>query len=125
MMTFAELIAMLRECGNGTVEELRSALEVGRIHPVTPGPGRDTAGILHGTFGIRDKTSTAAGATKSGLETTLQGLQRLDREDIVLLYHFSGPERVFTVFIREADRSLVGCVRVDRSDRSQRPGSAS
>src|SRR5437762_10866331 len=63
-------------------------------------------------------TTTAAGLTKSGLETTLQGLQRLDREDPVLLYHFSGPERVFTVFIREADRSLVGCVRVERSARS-------
>ena len=110
---------MLRESDNATVEELRSALQAGRIHPLTPGPGRDSAGILHGTFQIRDKTSTAAGVAKSGLETTLQGLQRLDREDSVLLYHFSGPERLFTVFIREADRSFVGCVRVDRSDTSR------
>ena len=118
MMTFAELIATLSESDDETVEELRSALESGRIHPVTSGPGRDAAGILHGTFRIRDKTSTAAGVTKSGLETTLQGLQRLDREDTVLLYHFTGHERVFTVFVREADRSLVGCVRVDRSERA-------
>jgi hypothetical protein len=110
---------MLSESDNETVEELRSELEAGRIHPVTPGPGRDAAGILHGTFQIRDKTSTAAGVMKSGLETTLQGLQQLDREDAVLLFHFSGPERVFTVFIREADRSFVGCVRVDRSDRGR------
>jgi hypothetical protein len=118
MMSFTELITMLSESDDETVKELRSELMAGCIHPVTPGPGRDAAGILHGTFQIRDKTSTAAGVAKSGLETTLQGLQRLERVDPVLLYHFSGPERVFTVFIREADRSLVGCVRVERSARS-------
>ena len=114
MMTFAEVIAMVSGTETETIGELKSALEAGSIHPVVPGPGRDAAGCLHGTFELRDKTSAASGVTKSGFETTLRALQALDRNDPVLLYHFSGTEKIFTVFVREADRSLVGCVRVDR-----------
>jgi hypothetical protein len=118
MMTFNEVVLTLRDSNSETVSALRRALEAGDVSPVRPGPGREAAGTLRGTFKVREKTSEAAGITRFGFDGALRGLERLDQEELVLVYHFSGNADVFTLFIREADRSLIGCIQVDRRSRT-------
>lgn len=118
MKTFQDVVEMVGKSRSATGSELYLAFAAGEIAPVGPRPGSERAKSLYATFALREKTSAAAGLSKSGFESTLRALRRLAPDERVLLYHFSGSEKVFTVFIREAGARVIGCIRVDR-DRSR------
>ena len=108
------ILTLLNESRDCTAAELVSALDARQVEAMPNAPGRETAGSLHATFTLRDKTSAAAGVIAAGLKETLRALHDLDGTEQVLLYHFTGREKVFTVFVRDRGEVFVGCVRADR-----------
>ena len=112
MVTFDEVKQLVRTATPTTssLAELGGA-PAGEFEEL--GPGGMSAREAVGTFEIRQRTAAAAGISVDGLAETLATLRELDRDATVLLFHFSGSTRLFTVFVG-ADSRLLGCVRVTR-----------
>jgi hypothetical protein len=113
-VTFDELLKQLAASEGTASNELTASVDAGEVTPVLPGPGSEIARSLHATFAIRARTSAAAGIRTVGLQTVLSQLETLNPEERVLLFHFSGDRRVFSVFVRECDLSIIGILAVDR-----------
>lgn len=117
-MTFDALVERLAGSEDPTSRELVDDVKSGQVQPVLPGPGRDGAKSLGATFAIRAKTSEAAGIRTEGLAATVTRLNALVPQAQVLLFHFSGSKRVYSVFLQEADEQVVGVVMVERRSES-------
>lgn len=78
------------------------------------GPGRMPVKEALATFSIREGTAREAGIESCGMEETLRALRSMPEAEDVMLFHFSGPDRVFTIFVAPSDRRPVGCIRVTR-----------
>lgn len=113
-MTFDDLLKQLADSEDAFHIELTRAVNTGEVAPILPGPGSETAKSLHATFAIRAETSAAAGIRIIGLQIILPRLETLSPEERVLLFHFSGAKRVFSVFVRELDRCTIGILEVER-----------
>ncbi len=117
MMTYDELRALVaQEChGNECLEECHSALVANQLEAVHPTPGRSTVGATLGTFRVRASTTKSAGIPTCGFEEALDKLASMPSETVVLQFGFSSPERVFVIFVAELACSIIGCIRVSRS----------
>lgn len=114
-MTFDALLELLRDSIDPAAVELVADSSANEVRPLSPeSPGREGAGSLSATFAIRSRTTAAAGIRTLGLDTTVTGLRVLAPEDPILLFHFSGAKRIFSVFVREVDLAIVGVVLVER-----------
>jgi hypothetical protein len=113
-MTFETLAEELSASQDAVSRALVDDIRAARVAPVLPGPGREAAHSVRATFSIRARTTVASGISTLGIEETLAHLSALAPEDSVLLFHFSGAKRVFSVFVREADQSIVGVLMVER-----------
>lgn len=113
-MTFENLLERLADSDGDLNVDLIRAVNTGEVVPVLPGPGTDTARSLHATFTIRAKSSAGAGIKTIGLQTILSRLEALDAAEHVLLFHFSGTGRVFSVFVRALDAHVLGILEVER-----------
>jgi hypothetical protein len=91
--------------------ECAQALEAEHFDEV--GPGRMTAREAAADFAIRERTARAAGIDTCGISETLDALQRVPGNQEVLLFHFSGLRRIFTVFLH-TNGVVFGCIRVKR-----------
>jgi hypothetical protein len=118
MVSFASLSTriVLDPAGDQCLLELQEALKSASVSPILPGPGALSAHEVRATYDIRARTTAAAGIESCGFETTLLRLANLAAQDTVLLFGFSGHERLFTVFVRQQDETIVGCVRILRGD---------
>lgn len=93
--------------------ELHRAVSLGRCRPIEPWPGRLTAGVAAGTYRIRRDTAAAAGVAADGIEGALEGLERREGDEQILLFHFRTEERLYTLFVAERDREVVGCISIE------------
>jgi hypothetical protein len=75
-------------------------------------PGKMTAREAYRIFSLRARHAEAAGIAVSGAERVLEKLKELDESDPVLLFHFAGDSRTFTVFVTAQNEHLVGCIAV-------------
>jgi hypothetical protein len=114
-MTWDALVERLAESIDPAGAQLAADFRAGLVQAVLPGPGHEQARSLGATFAVRAKTSAAAGIRTLGLETTVSRLNALAPETSVLLFHFSGNRRVFSVFVDEVDEQIIGVVMVDRA----------
>ena len=84
------------------------------------GPGRTTASEALATFSTRRETARRGGIDSSGVEETVDALRSMPRDEELLLFHFSAPDRLFTIFVSASDGRPVGCIRVMRRTLAQR-----
>jgi hypothetical protein len=115
-MNFDVLVERLAGSKDPAGIELVADLKAGQVLPVSRGPGRESARSLGATFAIRAKTAAAAGIGTLGLEATVARLSSLIPEESILVFHFSGACRTFSVFVREVDEQVVGIVMVNREN---------
>lgn len=113
MVSFEQVrAAVLTESApSRSLRECAGALRAERL--VELGPGRMTTLEALRDFSIRQRTARAAGIDTLGLSVALDALRRLDGAGEVMLFHFSGGGRVFTV-ITHAGR-ILACIRVVRA----------
>lgn len=113
-MTPDALVKQLADSRDLAATQLVADFRAGDVQPLWPGPGTESASSLRATFAIREKTAAAAGVRSLGLGATIERLAALPAEDQIVLYHFSGDVRIFSVFVRKVDEQVVGVVMVDR-----------
>jgi hypothetical protein len=75
-------------------------------------PGKMTAGDAFRIFSLRARHARDAGIAVSGMERALQSLSELDENEPLLLFHFTGDSRTFTIFVSAEDECLIGCLAV-------------
>lgn len=117
MVTFADVRSALQASAASSAS-IRECVEVlqsvsGSEHFEEFGQGRMTAGEASANFAIREETARRAGIDTCGIPETLAALARTPAREDVLLFHFSGARRLFTVFV-SLDGDVLGCVRVVR-----------
>ena len=115
-MTVDALVNQLADSRDLAAIELMADLSAGELHPMPCDPGREGARSLSATFAIRARTTAAAGVRTLGLDATVARLTALPPDELILLFHFSGAKRIFSVFVREVDEQVVGVVMVDRKE---------
>ncbi len=118
MVGFKELRRKLSDefgLHNGCVQACHKALSQAPFDEV--GPGRLLAAAAVGIFEVREQTARSAGIGVDGMRETLAALRALEPKEEVLLFHFSGATEVFTMFVRERDAEILGCVHVVRDRR--------
>jgi hypothetical protein len=123
-MTFEKLVDQLAQSQDPASGELVVNLLAGQVQRVLPGPGRERAGSLSATFAIRKKTSAEKGIPVSGLDNTLGQLGTIVPDAPILLLHFSGTKRVFSVFVQESDGRVIGIIAVERDREPPQPSQA-
>lgn len=114
MMTFQDLRKLIasertnslrfQECHNALNEEAYEEL----------GPGALTAEEAAQIFRLRRETARRSRKDVVGLDETIDVLERLPRDDRILLFHLSCREQVFSIFVSDRSGGLLGCVRVRR-----------
>lgn len=117
-MTRENLIDLLSRSGNTVAAELSRALANGDVPETDQRAGRESAGTLRATFKIRRDAVANAGVAIAGMDDFLRALGRLDYNDIVEVFHFVAPETAYSIFIRESDDAMLGCIRLDRRARN-------
>jgi len=75
-------------------------------------PGKMTAGEAFRIFSLRARHAKDAGIAVSGMERALERLEKLDENEPLLLFHFAGDSRTFTILISAEEEHLVGCMGV-------------
>jgi hypothetical protein len=75
-------------------------------------PGKMTAGEAFRIFSLRALHAKHAGIAVSGMERSLKTLEKLGENEPLLLFHFAGDRRNFTIIISAEDELLVGCLAV-------------
>src|SRR5688500_640609 len=115
MMTFRELRDLVgQEQSKGlSFQECHDALNEQEYEEL--GPGSLAAGEAIQIFRLRRDTARRAQKDVAGLDEAINALERLSPDDKILLFHFSGREMVFSVFVSEKSGELLGCVRVRRA----------
>ncbi len=123
MMTFEELRNLLSEPTPGfhAIKECVEGLTSGDLEEMAPGPGHLTARTALEKYRVRAATTAEGGADTKGFPETLEELAKLPAEETVLLFHFSSQPKLFTVFVSESTRRIVGCLRVTRDPARVRP----
>lgn len=113
MLTFRDAMALARDASPRTASltELLELLEAGGEHAEELVPGCMSAHEALATFGIRRRTTLAAGIEVLGLDEVLDALAEVAPDVEVLLFFVTSPHRVFTLVVRP-DAKLLGCVRV-------------
>lgn len=76
--------------------------------------GTLTAGDAAKIFSLRRQTTRRGGKDVPGLDDLIKALNGMPSDDKVLLFHFSGREKVFSVFLSQGAAELLGCIRVGR-----------
>src|SRR4051812_17633518 len=112
MMTFQDVRSLVAQShANGpSFQECRAALDQQAYEEL--GPGSLTAGEAAQIFRLRRGTAMRSKKDVIGLDDLLNALEGRSASDRVLLFHFSGPEKVFSIFVDDASRELIACVRV-------------
>jgi len=75
-------------------------------------PGKMTASEAFRIFSLRVRHAENAGIAVSLMERGLKRLEELDENEPLLLFHFAGDSRIFTIFVSAEDERLVGCIAI-------------
>ena len=95
---------------DGCLAEYANSLRAGALRQLGP-PGTMTADETCIVFSIRARHAKAAGLPILGIENVLYRLKELQKDKVILLFHFTDGSRTFTVFV-SSDEELVGCIIV-------------
>jgi hypothetical protein len=112
MMNFAQIESLVRERSSAVHAACAAALDEGSVGRVGERPGHLAAREALATFSARKRTAAKAGIVIDGIDELLGALGTLDPADQVLVFHFSGNELVFSVFVHAQRESIVGGIQV-------------
>lgn len=113
-MTLEALVEQLAGLPDPASRRLVDDLRSEQVQSVLAEPARESARSLGTTFTIRARTSESSGIKTEGLTETVARLTAMAPQAQVLLFHFSGAQRIYSVFLREADEQIIGVVMVER-----------
>jgi hypothetical protein len=86
------------------------------------GPGRMPVEEALATFSVRERTARHAEIETCGMQEALRALRSMPRGEVLMLFHFSGPDRVFTIFVASSDTRPIACIQVTRGASLEREG---
>jgi hypothetical protein len=117
MMTYEQVRELIgrQNTRNDCLNECYDALCSNELREVHSEAGRVTVRDALATFRIRMTTTKAAGVSTCGFEETLQTLGTRAAEETLLLFGFISEVKAFSIFVAEAEQSIVGCIRVTRT----------
>lgn len=102
------------ECARELAEALRTNAE-----PFEDlDPGTMTAKLAAANFAIREQTSREHKIDTAGMEEAVAALRALPPDEEIGIFCYSGPRRLFTVFVR-LDGEIIACIRVTERHRPQ------
>jgi hypothetical protein len=110
-LTMNELERLLASnLGDECVDRCSADLYSGVVSMRDSMTGRAEAHRVHSLFSIRKDTVKASGRESCGFEKTLANLSACHPDQQILSVALEGPSRLYMIFVREGDRSFVGCI---------------